>query len=374
MGGSAKGSGLLDDTGQREAAGVAGLRGDTVAFRYGARHVGICRLSGKEDHLLEIEKGECTMKKNFKIFVSIVLASFFLLAASPICAAQKLTVMLDWFPNIDHLPIYVAQQEGFFGDEGLDVTILTPSSTTDAMKLAASGNVDIAVSYEPQVIIGASAGLEIRVVGRLVEHPLSVLLFLKGKGIKTPADLEGKTIGYTVPGMMDVLMEAFAKINGIKSYEPINVGFSIVQSLVSGKVDAIMGPYKNYETIELEEKGYKPGYFELNRWGIPDYDELVFISGKRVVTEKPKVIKGFAHAIDRAISRTRGNPKRALKVYFSAVPEAPQDMESRAFEITLPFYAHSQTCDTKKWQKFADFALRYKLIEKKVDVTTILGR
>jgi len=314
------------------------------------------------------------MKNSFKVFVSIVLAAFLLLTASPICAAQRVTVMLDWFPNIDHLPIYVAQQEGFFGDEGLDVTILTPSSTTDAMKLAASGNVDIAVSYEPQVIIGAAAGLNIQVVGRLVEHPLSVLLFLKGKGIKGPADLEGKTIGYTVPGMMDLLMEAFAKINGIKSYEPINVGFSIAQSLVAGKVDAIMGPYKNYETVALEEKGYKPGYFELSEWGIPDYDELVFISGKQAVTEKPEVLRGFARAIDRAISQARKDPQRALETYFSAVPEAPREMESKAFKITLPLYAHSQSCDMKKWQKFADFAFRYGLIEKKVDVTTILGK
>jgi len=314
------------------------------------------------------------MKNSFKVFVSIVLVSFFLLTVSSICAAQKVTVMLDWFPNIDHLPIYVAQQEGFFGDEGLNVTILTPSSTTDAMKLAASGNVDIAVSYEPQVIIGASAGLNIRVVGRLVEHPLSVLLFLKGKGIKKPADLEGKTIGYTVPGMMDVLMEAFARINGIKSYVPINVGFSIVQSLVSGKVDAIMGPYKNYENVELEERGYKPGYFELSEWGIPDYDELVFISGERTAKERAEVLRGFTRAIDRAISRARKDPRKALEAYFSAVAEAPREMESKAFEITLPIYAHSQMCDTGKWQKFADFALRHGLIEKKVDVTTILGK
>ena len=314
------------------------------------------------------------MKKNLRTFIAIMLASLSLLVASPLCAAQRLTVMLDWFPNIDHLPLYVAEQEGLFADEGLEVTILTPSSTTDALKLAASGNVDIAVSYEPQVIIGASAGLRIRVVGRLVEHPLSVLLFMKGKGIEKPADLEGKKIGYTVPGMMDVLMDAFAKINGIKGYEPINVGFAIVQSLVAGKVDAIMGPYKNYETVELEEKGYQAGYFELSEWGIPDYDELVFISGERTAKERVDSLRGFARAIDRAVWLTRKDPGKALASYFAAVPEAPRDLESKAFEITRPLYARSQTCDKEKWQKFSDFALRYGLIEKSVDVTAILER
>jgi len=314
------------------------------------------------------------MKKNVKLFMAMMLASLLLLTVHPLCAAQKVTVMLDWFPNIDHLPLYVAQQEGLFANEGIEVTILTPSSTTDALKLAASGNVDIAVSYEPQVIIGASAGLHIRVMGRLVEHPLSVLLFLKGKGIEKPADLEGKKIGYTVPGMMDVLMEAFAKINGIERYEPINVGFSIVQSLVARKVDAIMGPYKNYETVELEEKGYQAGYFELNEWGIPDYDELVFITGERTAIEKAAALKGFARAMDRAIARTRSDPAKSLASYFAAVPDAPREMEAKAFEITRPLYAHNQRCDKEKWQTFADFALRYGLIEKKVDVTAILER
>lgn len=314
------------------------------------------------------------MKKHMKMFMIILLASLALLVAHPLCAAQKVTVMLDWFPNIDHLPLYVAQQEGLFAEEGIEVEILTPSSTTDALKLAASGNVDIAVSYEPQVIIGASAGLQIRVVGRLVEHPLSVLLFMEGKGIEKPADLEGKKVGYTVPGMMDVLMEAFAKINGIKGYEPINVGFAIVQSLVAGKVDAIMGPYKNYETVELEEKGYKASYFELNEWGIPDYDELVFISGERTAEERGEALEGFARAIDRAIALTRKDPGKALAMYFAAVPDAPREMESKAFEITRPLYARSQVCDKEKWQRFADFALRYGLIERKADVAAILER
>ena len=136
----------------------------------------------------------------------IVWVAFFLLFTFSASAAEKVTIMLDWFPNIDHLPLYVAQEEGFFRENGIDVKILSPSATTDALKLAASDNVDLAISYAPQAIMGASEGLKIRVAGRLVEHPLSVLLFLKTKGIEKPVDLEGKIIGYTVPGMMDILL------------------------------------------------------------------------------------------------------------------------------------------------------------------------
>ena len=124
---------------------------------------------------------------------------------------RTVTLMLDWFPNVDHLPIYVAQQRGFLESEGLQLKILSPSDTTDALKLAVSGKVDLAVSYEPQTIIAAAQGLNVVAVGRLVEHPLTTLLYLHSKGFRHPRDLEGKRIGYTVPGLMDVLLTAFAR-------------------------------------------------------------------------------------------------------------------------------------------------------------------
>jgi putative hydroxymethylpyrimidine transport system substrate-binding protein len=299
----------------------------------------------------------------------VILASAW---TSPSDAAQRLSLLLDWFPNVDHLPIYVARQQGFFADEQLEIEILSPSETSDAVKLVATGKVDLAVSYEPQAIIAAARGLEVVVFGRLIEHPLTTLLFLKGKGIETPKDLEGKKIGYTVPGLMDALLEAFAKLNGIQSYSAVNVGFTIVQSLTAGKVDAVMGPFKTYETVKMAQRGYDVGYFELENWGIPDYDELVFLTSKDTMTARKSSLEAFARVIDRAIDYVRANPETALEDYFKAVPEADRDTETEAFKLTLPYYATSQKLDTKRWQQFADFALKYGLIEERVDAATLL--
>jgi len=309
-----------------------------------------------------------------KIFfiATLLLTLIFSLFGSSGMAAQKLTLILDWFPNVDHLPIYVAQHQGFFADEGLEIKIISPSETSDALKLAAAGQVDLAVSYEPQTIIAAARGLDIVVIGRLIEHPLTTLLFLKGKGIKTPRDLEGKKIGYTVPGLMDVLLDAFSKLNGIQQYEAINVGFAIVQSLAAGKVDAVMGPFKTYETVTMAHKGYEVGYFELEKWGIPDYDELVFVTSKKTLNKKKAALKAFQRVIARAIEYVRKNPPTALKNYIKQVPQADIKIETEAFQLTLPYYATHQKLDVKRWQEFADFALQYGLIEKKVDVTNVL--
>jgi len=310
------------------------------------------------------------MKIKRKIIFTLMI--FSVLWVPSLHGAQELTLILDWFPNVDHLPIYVARQQGLFAEEGLEIKIISPSETADGLKMAAAGKVDIAVSYEPQTIIAAARGLDVVVFARLIEHPLTTLLFLKGKGIDSPQDLSGKKIGYTVPGLMDVLLDAFARVNGIQDYQPVNVGFAIVQSLTANKVAAVMGPFKTYETVTMAHKGYAVGYFELEQWGIPDYDELVFITSKKNLQKNKAAMAGFQRVMDRAIARVRQNPQQAFEDYLKQVPEADPNIESDAFKLTLPYYAGRQQLDADQWQRFADFALKHGLIDKKVDVTGIL--
>jgi putative hydroxymethylpyrimidine transport system substrate-binding protein len=307
-----------------------------------------------------------------KYFVLVLLLC--LLITSPAAAVEKLTLMLDWFPNVDHLPIYVAREKGYFREAGLDVEILSPSDTSDALKLAVAGQVDLAVSYQPQTVIAAAEGLEVKVVGRLVEHPLTTLLFLKDKGFQAPSDLSGRTIGYTVPGLMDVLMQAFARINGIEDYRLVNVGFTIVPALTSGQVDAVMGPFKTYETVTMAAKGLSANYFELERWGIPDYDELIFICSPHTLTAKRAAVKAFAAAVARGIAFQQDNAAAALKLYFRAVPDADRETETAAYKLTRPHFAGSQKLETARWQTFADFALEYGLIARPVVVDPLLVR
>ena len=289
-----------------------------------------------------------------------------LLAFSGIAGAEKLTLMLDWFPNVDHLPIYVARERGFFDRAGIAVDILTPSDTADALKLAVAGQVDLAVSYQPQAIIAAAEGLPVKVVGRLVVHPLTTLLYLESSGISDPADLSGKKIGYTVPGLMDVLLSAFARLNGIEDYKPVHVGFSIAPSLTSGQVAAVMGPFKTYETVTLRQHGYRAGYFELEKWGLPDYDELIFVCGPKTLSHRQDAVFAFGAAVQAGIDAARKNPEAALHDYFRQLPEADRGTETEAFDRTLPYFADRQQSDPARWQRFADFAFRQGLIGRPV--------
>jgi putative hydroxymethylpyrimidine transport system substrate-binding protein len=307
-----------------------------------------------------------------KIKIMGFILALTLLGSSSLMANEKLSLMLDWFPNVDHLPIYVAQEKGYFSDQGIEVSIISPSETSDALKLAASGNMDLAVSYQPQTIIAADQGLPIKVVAPLVVHPLTTLLFLEGKGIKTPKDLSHKKIGYTVPGLMDVLLEAFASINNIEDYTPVNVGFTILPALVANKVDAVMGPFKTYETVGMAQHGYKARFFELEKWGIPDYEELIFVCGPKALEEKSVAVRGFVTAIEKAFAYTKAHPEDALATYLAAVPQADKKIETLAFELTRPYFALKAGHNPAKWQAFADFALEHGLIKNKVDAASLI--
>lgn len=307
-----------------------------------------------------------------KRYLSMLFLTAAILSVGAGAMAAKVTLMLDWFPNVDHLPIYVAQEKGYFSAENLQVEILSPSDTADALKLAVSGKVDLAVSYEPQTIIAASEGLPVRVVGRLVAHPLTTLLFLKAKGYAAPSALSGKAIGYTVPGLMDVLLDAFAGINGIEGYTAVNVGFNIVPALTSGRVEAVMGPFKTYETVTMAAKGIEAAYFELEQWGIPDYDELVFITGAATLDTKADAVQAFMRAVARGLDDARDRPEDALQAYFKAVPDVDQTIERAAFQRTRPYFAYSQTLEPERWQAFADFALEHRLVTRRVDAPALL--
>lgn len=302
--------------------------------------------------------------------ILLLLALIFFIPA-PGMAVDKLKLMLDWFPNVDHLPIFLARESGYFKDQGLTVEILTPSETADGLKLAAAGEVDLAVSYQPQTIIAADQGLKLKAVAPLVVHPLTTLLFLNKK-IKTPADLSGKKIGYTVPGLMDVLLKAFADINSIENYTPVNVGFTILPALVSGNVDAVMGPFKTYETVAMKQHGYTAEFFELEKNGIPDYEELIFVTGSTTLAKKERAIGKFVKALRLAMEKLEADPEGALQRYLGALPEADVTVETQAFKLTRPYFAGQNTHDPAKWQAFADFALEYGLIKNHVDTSKII--
>lgn len=282
---------------------------------------------------------------------------------------KKVTLLLDWFPNIDHVPLYVAQEQTF-KKQGLEVELLWGGDPDAPLKLVAAGKYPFAVSYQQSVTIARASDDEIPVksIGLLVEHPLNTITFLNKSGIKTPADFKGKKIGYTVAPLDVLLFNAIAAKAGLSKddYELINVGTNIIAPLITGQIHGVIGPFRNYEVNLLKLEGEEAGFFALEEHGIPDYYELVIITNDTYLKEHHDSAKKLMIAIKEAIAFTKKKPDEALKLFFKANPNAKKELEELAFRDTVDLFATTQMQSKDKWDAFTKFALENELISKGV--------
>ena len=298
--------------------------------------------------------------------LSFLVTLVFMTSIPSAQAGQRVTVMLDWYPNPVHVPIYLAQSRGYFAVQGLDVEILVPADPNDPLKLTAARKIDFAVSYQPSVLMARDRNIPVVSLGALVQHPLSCILCLKSSGIKTPADFKGRKIGYSVEPLYRVLFEAVAENAGLKKtdYELFRVGYNLSPPLLTGKIDAACGAFKNYEAIQIGLKGREVGIFPFEKYGIPDFYELVLIANSNFTLEKPALAAAFMKGLSRGIRQTLAEPKTALDEFIKRHPELNIELNRRSFDVTLPFLRGSPEQELDRWQKLQTFMLKRGLIKK----------
>ena len=164
---------------------------------------------------------------------------------------DNISIMLDWYPNAVHSAIYVAKEKGYFKDEGLNVKIEMPADTNDPLKLAATGKVDLAISYQNQAILSKSEGIPIVSIASLVRHPLDRLMMKKSSGIDSPKDLEGKNVGYSSSELSEATLKSMVEADGgdFSKVKMTDVGWDLISSVATNHVDAIIGGYINHEYV-----------------------------------------------------------------------------------------------------------------------------
>jgi putative hydroxymethylpyrimidine transport system substrate-binding protein len=274
------------------------------------------------------------------------------------------TFMLDWFPNPDHVPLYAAIGAGYFTEAGLNVRLQVPANANDPLKLVAAGNVDVAVNYESGVIFARSQGLPVRSVGLVVAQPLTTIMFLKSSGIRRPRDLAGRRVGFAVSGLEDAMIDQILRADGATKAKVtlVNVGFDIVPALLSRKVDAVIGGYRNVERVQIEMQGQPVGMFEPERYGVPSFYELVLIASDAALQARRDVLARFVRAAGRGLALTAAHPDQAFKYYVGLNPKLNDAFNRRSFEATLPAYARSQHQLRERWAAFDEWMAAHKMI------------
>lgn len=277
---------------------------------------------------------------------------------------EKLTLMLDWFVNPNHGPIIIAKEHGYFKGQGLEVSIQEPADPSTPSKLVAAGKIDMAISYQPSLIMDISQGLPLIRSGTLIATPLNSLITLKKNHLKTLADLKGKTIGISIAGNEEASVGTMLNSAGLSlsDIKIVNVGWALSASLASGKVDAIWGGLRNFEKNQLITEGYQPVIFYPEENGIPNYDELVFVANAKHHNEK--AIKAFNTAIEEATTYIVNHPQAAWQEFIAYAPDTLDNkLNKMAWQDTLSRFAlRPAAVDLARYDHYAQFLFDHNVI------------
>lgn len=252
--------------------------------------------------------------------------------------SQPLSLTLDFYPNPDHAGIYMAQKLGYFEEAGLDVSIHTPADPAAPIKLLAAGQTDLAISYEPELLLAHEQDLDVLAVGALVNRPLTSMIWLKKSGIKGVGGLRGKTIATAgIPYQDAYLKTILARANLTPSdVKAVNVGFGLLPALVGGSAQAMLGGFSNVEGVDLRLRGQQPIVTPVDKLGVPTYDELVLVAQREALEEDPQKFRLFLAALARGTAAAAANPKATAKALLEANPDLDPKLTRAELAATLP--------------------------------------
>ena len=211
-------------------------------------------------------------------------------------------------------------------------------------------------------------------VAALVQVPLVGVMTLSDAGVRTPADLLGKTIGY--PGIpsqaafLDTMLEGVGQ--NIDDVDLINIGFNLVSTLISGQVDAVLGAYWTHETLLAEQEGYPVDFLRVEAWGVPSYYELVVVASEDTVANRPDLVRSMLGALQQGYLESMTEPEAALEALVASYPEIDEEVERQGIELLTPVWISVAPWfgyqSDERWTAYASWMASRDLIPADLDV------
>ena len=257
-------------------------------------------------------------------------------------------LVLDWFANPDHVPLHAV---------ALDAELVEPSDPDEPLALVAQGEAELALNYQPNVTLARSRGAPVRAVGVLVDRVLDTLMVRADGPVRAVRDLAGRRVACAVEPFDRVMFAAMAQHAGLEtgSWEFVDVGFDFTRALLDGRVDAVMGAFRNYEVVEADELGVPVRIFELADHGVPPFYQLVLVARDDVLRARRDDLGRVVRAVGEGMARTREHPDEAFAAYLRAHPDHDDRFRRRAFAATLGAFARTLAQDAARWSAFAAF-------------------
>ncbi len=287
-------------------------------------------------------------------------------------APDRLRVMLDYFPNADHAGLYAAQASGAYEQAGLDVKLTPPPDPASPLKLLEAGRVDLAISYEPELMLAREQGADLIAIGAVVQKPLTALMAVGKDAIRSPGQLRGKRVGtagipYQSAYLKTILDKASVDPGSVRE---VNVGFNLVPAMLSGKVDATLGAFWNYEGVDLQRRGKQPVIRRMDDLGVPTYAELVLVARRKDLDEDfAAKVRRFVGATARGYETLKTDPAVGLDGLMKADRGLDRDLQAASIKATLPVFFPGGDKpwgyqEPAAWQRYIDWMRENGLIKR----------
>ncbi|WP_232699388.1 ABC transporter substrate-binding protein [Brevibacillus daliensis] len=290
-----------------------------------------------------------------------------------VTAPEKIQVVLDWTPNTNHTGLYVALENGYYKEQGLEVEIIQPGvNTADAM--VASGEVPFGVSYQEGVTQARTQGVPLVSIAAVIQHNTSGFASPVAKNIKSPKDFEGKTYGgWGSLGEEAILTSLMKQENAdFNKLSIVNIGDADYFTAVKRDIDFAWIFY-GWTGIEAELRN-EP----LNMIYVKDYSEKldyytpVLVTNEKMIAEKPETVKKFMAATSKGYDFAGKNPDEAANILLKHAPDLEEKLVKESQKWLSPRYQDDapRWGEQKKevWHNYSDWMIEHKLLDKPLEV------
>jgi len=240
-------------------------------------------------------------------------------------ANDKVTVQLDYLPRGNHGIFYVGKSAGFFAKDGIDIVAINKGTgSVNTIRQIGTGSGDFGFADLPTLVIARSQKTPVVSIAAVNQKSPMAIITLKKTELRTPKDLEGKSIGVLPFGSTFLFFKAFAAANhldlgkiDVRSITPPSENF-----LLLGRVDMIPG-YIDAELPELEAKAGGPGSLNVllgSENGFVAYGSGL-VTSEKMIQERPDLVRRFVHAYLQAFAFVIKNPEKTADAIIADNPE-----------------------------------------------------
>lgn len=310
--------------------------------------------------------------KDFIKYISLMFCVVLIFSGCAKREHKKVFLLLDWWPNPIHAPIYAGVEMGIFAEEGIDLEVIKTNDAPETIPMLLSKRADVALYYMPNTIMASQKTKQLRVVANYIDRPLNAFLFREDSGIKDIHDMHNKILGGFPDGLIQTYIASLSRTTGIEFSQFRKIHSDLISALYNKSVDMITGVFWNIESQQLKALGVPTKHFPLQDFGFPNYHELVFISREDYLVQHPDFRKKFQRAIEKSILYAKNNPSDAFALYTSVNPDKDdftQGWEVLAWQETVPLFAVDQQPNLDVWNNFSHWMFNHGLIDFPIDLS-----